>query len=316
MKMLLALLLSLVTTAAVAQSTAGTMRIIVPFGPGGVQDILARTVSSELGIQLGRNVIVENRPGAGNTIATAAVAKAAPDGNTLILAGSNHFISGALYSKLSYDPLKDFTGVAHIGTVDSMLMINADVPAKSVSEFISYAKANPGKLNYSSAGSGSVAHLSFAYFANLAGIDIVHVPYKSAGEALQEMIAGRVQAVSPATISALPFVKDPRVRVLGMTGVKRSKFLPDVPTIAEAGVPGYEFDSWMGLIGPAGIPRATVDQIDAAMGVLLKDSAILERLAKQGVEPRALSPEAFNAILRADAVKMERVVKISGARVD
>jgi tripartite-type tricarboxylate transporter receptor subunit TctC len=313
MKLLLALAFSLVSLHAAAQ---GVTRIVVPFAAGGVQDILARAISAELGTQLGRSVIVENRPGAGNTIGTAFVAKSAPDGSTLILAAASHTISGSLYAKLPYHPLNDFTAVAHIGSVDYVLMINAGVPAKNTAEFVAYGKANPGKLNYATAGNGSATHLSMAYFASLAGIDMVHVPFKATGEAINEVLAGRAHAVIAANIGALGYVKDARVRMLGSTGARRSRFLPDLPTVAESGVPGYEFDSWLGLLAPAGVPRATAEQINAAMATLLKDPVILGRLAKQGIEPQAMSVDAFNALLGDDFAKMAKVVKASGARID
>jgi tripartite-type tricarboxylate transporter receptor subunit TctC len=287
----------------------------VPFAAGGVQDILARAINAELGAQLGRNVIVENRPGAGNTIGTAFVAKAAPDGNTLILAAASHTISGSLYSRLSYHPINDFTAVAHIGTVDYVLMTTSTIPAKSVAEFVAYARANPGKLNYASAGNGSATHLAMAYFASLAGIELVHVPFKATGEAINEVLAGRAHAVIAAQIGALAFVKDERVRMLASTGSHRSKFV-QLPTVAESGVPGYVFDSWLGLLAPAATPRPVVESINAAMEKLLREPVILERLAKQGIEPQALSVEAFNALLREDFAKMAKVVKASGARID
>jgi tripartite-type tricarboxylate transporter receptor subunit TctC len=299
-----------------AQAQSGVTRIVVPFAAGGVQDILARAINTELGAELRRSVIVENRPGAGNTIGTAFVAKAPPDGSTLILAAASHTISGSLYSKLPYHPINDFTAVAHIGTVDYVLMISAGVPAKSTSEFVAYAKANPGKLNYASAGNGSATHLAMAYFAALAGIELVHVPFKATGEAINEVLAARAHAVIAANIGALAFVKDERVRMLGTTGAKRSKFLPQLPTVAESGVPGYVFDSWLGLLAPAGTPRAVVGEINAAMEKLLRDPVILERLAKQGIEPQHLSVDAFNALLREDFAKMAKVVKASGARID
>ncbi len=291
-------------------------RIVVPFAAGGVQDILARAINAELGAQLGRNVIVENRPGAGNTIGTAYVAKAAPDGHTLILAAASHTISGSLYSKLSYHPISDFTAVAHIGTVDYVLMTTSTIPAKSVAEFVAYARANPGKLNYASAGNGSATHLAMAYFASLAGIELVHVPFKATGEAINEVLAGRAHAVIAANIGALAFVKDERVRMLASTGSRRSKFLPQLPTIAESGVPGYVFDSWLGLLAPAATPRPVVEQLNSAMEKLLREPLILERLAKQGIEPQALTVEAFNALLREDFARMAKVVKASGARID
>ena len=298
------------------QGQSNVTRIVVPFAAGGVQDILARAINAELGTLLGRSVIVENRPGAGNTIGTAFVAKAPPDGNTLILAAASHTISGSLYSKLSYHPIKDFTAVGHIGTVDYVLMTSSSIPAKSVAEFVAYAKANPGKLNYASAGNGSATHLAMAYFASLAGIDLVHVPFKATGEAINEVLAGRAQAVIAANIGALAFVKDERVRMLASTGAHRSKFLPQLPTVAESGVDGYVFDSWLGLLAPAATPRPVLEQINAAMQKLLRDPVILERLAKQGIEPRALSVDAFNALLREDFARMAKVVKASGARID
>ena len=309
----------ILATCAMAASAAAAqpvMHIVVPFGAGGVQDIVARSFNAELGALLGRSVIVENRAGAGGTIGAAYVAKAAPDGNTLILAAASHTIAGSLYARLPYRPLEDFTAVAHIGNVDYVLMSSAQVPARSVAEFVAYARANPGKLNYASAGNGSATHLSMAYFASLAGLEMTHVPFKSTGEAMQEVLAGRAQAVIAANIGALPYANDTRVRMLGSTGAQRSKFLPDLPTIAESGVPGYRFDSWIGLLGPAGIPAATLASINAAVGKLLRDPLILQRLAKQGIEPRALSPEEFSSLLKADYAKMAKIVKASGAKID
>jgi len=288
---------------------------VVPFGAGGVQDILARAISNELGALIGRTVIVENRTGAGGTIANASVAKSTPDGSTLVLSAASHTITGHVYSKLPYHPIDDFTGVAHIGTVDYVLIINSQLPAKDLKEFIAYAKANPGKLNYATAGNGSATHLSMAYFAGLNGLDMVHIPYKATNEAVQEVIAGRSHAVISSTIGALPFTREPRVRMLAVTGAQRSKFIPELPTVAES-VPGYTFDSWMGLLAPAATPRPVVEQINAAVNKLLKDPVILDRLDKQGVVPRAMTPEAFNALLREDYVKMGRVVKTAGARID
>jgi tripartite-type tricarboxylate transporter receptor subunit TctC len=309
---LLALLLFFVGTVHAQPVT----RIVVPFAAGGVQDIVARSINAELGTALGRSVIVENRAGAGGTIGTGSVAKAAPDGQTLVLSAASHTIAGSLYAKLPYDPLKDFTPVAHIGNVDYVLMSSSEVPAKNVGEFVAYAKANPGKLNYASAGNGSATHLSMAYFAAMAGIEMVHIPYKATGEAVQEVLAGRSHAVIAANIGAIPYAKDARVRMLGSTGTHRSKFLPDLPSVDESGVRGYAFDSWMGLLGPAGIPSQTVDAINAAVGKLLKDPVILARLDKQGVVPEHMTPAAFGELLKKDYDKMARVVKLSGARID
>ena len=313
MRQLVALLFSLTVNAVWAQGSV--VRIVVPFAAGGVQDIVARSFNAELGAALGRSVIVENRPGAGGTVGTGSVAKAAPDGATLILAAASHTIAGSLYAKLAYDPIADFAGVAHIGNVDYVLMINANVPATNVREFVSYLKNNPGKLNYATAGNGSATHLSMAYFCGLAGVEMVHIPFKATGEAVNEVLAGRAHAVIAANIGALPYTRDTRVRMLGATGAKRSKFLPDLPAVAES-LPGYEFDSWIALLAPAATPRPLVDQVNAAVAGLLKDPVILGRLDKQGVVPQAMTPDALNALLKADFQKMARVVKASGARID
>ncbi len=307
--------LALSGSAAFAQTTRIT-KIVVPFAAGGVQDILARAISNELGTALNASVIVENRPGAGGTVGTGFTAKAAPDGNTLILAAASHNIAGSLYTNLAYDPQKDFTPIAHIGSAGYVLMIHPDVPAKTAAEFIRYARANPGKMNYATAGVGSATHLSMAYFCGLAGIDLVHVPLKATGEAINEVLSGRAHAVIAASIGALPFVKDSRIRLLGVTSQKRSKYLPELPSLAESGLPGYEFDSWFGLLGPAGVSKAEAERINNAMGVLLKSPVILERLDKQGIEPRALTPDAFAQLLKADYTRMAQVVKASGAKVE
>ena len=230
-------------------------RIVVPFAAGGVQDIVARSINAELGAALGRTVIVENRAGAGGTIGTGSVAKAAPDGQTLILSAASHTIAGSLYAKLPYDPLKDFTPVAHIGNVDYVLMSSSAVPAKTVADFVAYAKANPGKLNYASAGNGSATHLSMAYFIAMAGIEMVHVPYKATGEAVKEVLAGRSQAVIAANIGAIPYAKDARVRDARLDRHQALEIPARSATVDESGVRGYAFDSWMGLLGPAGMPQ-------------------------------------------------------------
>lgn len=293
-----------------------TVRIVVPFAAGGVQDILARSLSNELRVALNQTVVVENRPGAGGTVGTGAVAKSEPDGTVMVMAAASHNIAASLYPKLAYDPLKDFTPLAHIGTASYVLMVHPSIPAKTVGEYIAYAKANPGKLNYATAGNGSATHLSMAYFNGMAGIDVVHVPLKATGEAINEVISGRAHAVIAASIGALGFVNDSRLRLLGSTSLERSKFLPALPTIAESGLPGYQFDSWFGLLGPAGVPVAEADRINAAIGQLLRDPVILERLDRQGVEPRAMTNAEFAKLLAADAQRMAAVVKTSGARID
>ena len=301
---------------ALAQTNPKVAHLVVPFAAGGVQDLLARAMYAELGAALGQTVIVENRPGAGGTVGTGYVAKSAPDSNTMVLAAASHNIAGSLYAKLAYDPQKDFVPMAHIGTADYVLMIHPDVPAKTAAEYIRYAKANPGKMNYATAGVGSATHLSMAYFNGLAGIDVVHVPLKATGEAINEVISGRAQAVIAASIGALAFAKDSRIRLIGVTSPKRSKYLPDVPAISESGLPGYQFDSWLGLLGPAATPALEVNRVNAAMAKVLKDPVILERLDKQGIVPLAMSNADFAKLLAIDYERMAKVVKVSGAKVE
>jgi tripartite-type tricarboxylate transporter receptor subunit TctC len=308
---------ALLSAVGMAQAQSGKpVRIVVPFAPGGVQDILARSFYVEMGQALGQTVIVENRAGAGGTIGNAFVARAEADGSVMVMAAASHNIAGSLYTKLSYDPQKDFAPLGHIGSASYVLMVHPDVPAKTAAEYIRYAKANPGKMNYATAGVGSATHLSMAYFNGLAGIDVVHVPLKATGEAINEVISGRAQAVIAASIGALAFAKDSRIRLLGVTSPKRSKYLPDLPTIAESGLPGYQFDSWFGLLGPAAVPAEQANRIHAAISKLLKDPVILERLDKQGIEPRDLSNADFGKLLAADYVRMAQVVKASGAKID
>ncbi|MBP8061702.1 MAG: tripartite tricarboxylate transporter substrate binding protein [Polaromonas sp.] len=307
--------LALAAGTSMAQSQR-VARIVVPFAAGGVQDLLARAMTNELALALGQTVIIDNKPGAGGTVGTGYVAKSAPDSGVMVMAAASHNISGSLYNKLSYDPQKDFAPLAHIGNAGYVLMIHPDVPARNAAEFIRYAKANPGKMNYATAGVGSATHLSMAYFNGLAGIDLVHLPLKATGEAINEVISGRAQAVIAASIGALAFAKDSRIRLIGVTSPKRSKYLPEVPTIAESGLPGYQFDSWFGLLGPAGTPAADINRVNAAMGKLLKDPVILERLDKQGIEPAFMNNTDFARLLAQDYERMAKVVKASGAKVE
>lgn len=291
------------------------IRVVIPFTTGGVQDTLARSISNELGAALGQPVIIENRPGAGGTVAANAVAKSAPDGYTLILAAASHTINGTLYSKLNYDPVKDFAAAAYIGNTSYIMVVSASVPAKSVAEFVSYAKARPGQLNYATAGSGSATHLAMAYFSGMAGLDIVHIPTKGAGDAMTEVLAGRSQVMINANNVALPFAKDSRVRLLGVTSEKASPFVPGVEPIAAA-LPGYVFDSWFGLLAPAGTPADIVNKLNTEMSKVLKRPEVIERLTRQGIEAGSMTPEAFGQLLRQDFDRMAKVVKTSGAKAD
>ena len=294
------------------------IRIVVPFGTGAVQDTVARAFDNELGAALNAAVIVENRAGAGGTVGAALVAKAPPDGNTLVLAAASHHIAGFLYSKLPYEPLKDFVGVANLGNAGYVLAVASDLGVANTAEFIQRVKANPGKYNYASAGNGSATHLAMASFLAKAGLEMTHIPTKSTGEAVNEVLAGRVQAVISSSVGVMGFQSDPRMKLLASTGQARSQFLPTLPTVAESGLPGYAFDSWIGLLAPAGTPRAEVERLNAATRKVLADPAIQERFKRLGVEPRnqTENAEEFQKRLRADWEAMGAVVKASGAKVD
>jgi tripartite-type tricarboxylate transporter receptor subunit TctC len=292
------------------------IRIVVPFGPGAVQDTVARTFNAELGQILGASVIVENRPCAGGTVGTGAVAKAT-DNNTLVLAAASHTLAGHLYSKLGYDPIKDFVGVAHIGNSGYVIAAPGNLGVNSLADYVKLLKGKPGQLNYASAGNGSATHLGMAYFLAKAGVEMQHVPMKSTGDAVNEVLAGRVQGVTSALIGITAFKQDPRIKLLAYTGTQRSKFLPELPTAAEAGVPGYKFDSWIGVLAPSTMPKAEVDKLNAAINKALADPAVQERLTRLGVETGpALSSDDFQKLLRADYEAAGVLVKASGARIE
>ena len=291
------------------------IRVISPFATGGVLDNMVRAIQNELSAALGQPIILENRPGAGGTVGTGSVARAAADGYTLLIAANSHHINGHVYAKLAYDPGGDFTGVAPIGTTGYVLMIPAALPVKTVDEFVKYMRANPGKFNYASAGVGSATHLSMAYLTNIANLDMLHVPMKSTGEAVTEVLAGRAHAVMPANIGAIPFAADARVRLIGVTSRESTPFLPDLPPIART-VPGYEFDSWLGLLAPAKTPAAVLERLYRDIVAILKRPEVQERLAKQGVDALWMTREQFNKYLAADLTRMGRVVKAAGAKID
>ena len=291
------------------------IKIVVPFSPGSVQDALARSFSNELGQALGQSVLVENKAGAGGTVGTGIVSKSAPDGYTLVMAAASHNINGTLFPKLSFDPIKDFTAAAYIGTSSYILMTNTEFPAKTVAEFIALAKAKPGGFNYASAGNGSASHLAMAYFDSMAGIDLVHIPTKGTGDAITELLANRAQAVIAANVAALPFAADNRIRFLGVSSEKSSPFVPGIPPISNT-VKGYVFDSWFGLLAPAGTPKEVTNKISTEMAKLLKQPDIIERMRRQGIEIGSLTPSEFNQLLVKDFDRMANVVRSSGAKAD
>ena len=299
-----------------AQAEQRVIRIVVPYGTGAVQDTIARAIGDELGQALNASIVVENRAGAGGTVGTSQVARANPDGNTLVLAAASHNIAGYLYKNLSYDPYKDFTGVAYLGNTGYIILASSSLNAKTTADFIQAVKAKPGAYDYASAGNGSASHLGMASFLTAAGAQMQHIPMKSTGDAVTELLAGRVQAVTAATIGVTAYRNDPRVTFLAYTGKARSRFAPDLPTVAESGLPGYAFDSWLGLLAPAGISAADRDQINAAVNKVLADPKVQSRLASLGVEAEAKSAAQFQELLKADYEAAGKLVAASGARVE
>lgn len=299
-----------------AQTGASASKIVVPFAAGGARELPARSIQQELSKEMGQNWIIEAKPGAGGAIGTVAVARSAPDGKTLLMAASSHFVTAAMGAKPFYEPLKEFVPVANIGNQSYILLVNAQLPVKSVGEFIKYAKAHPGELNYNSAGVSSSTHLAMAYFAKSAGLDILHIPYKGTAEAVTDVSGGRGHAVIVPTAGVGAYLQDPKLRVLGITATKRSSLLPNIPTFSESGLPGFVFDSWFGLLAPAGTPPAVVEKINAAVNKVIALPEVKERLQKHGIESAQLSVEGFNKLFLNDFELMNKVVKESGITRD
>jgi len=299
-----------------AQTGASVSKIVVPFAAGGARELPARSIQQELSKEMGQNWIIEAKPGAGGAIGTVAVARSAPDGKTLLMAASSHFVTAAMGAKPFYEPLKEFVPVANIGNQSYILLVNAQLPVKTVGEFIKYAKAHPGELNYNSAGVSSSTHLAMAYFAKSAGLDILHIPYKGTAEAITDVSGGRGHAVIVPTAGVGAYLQDPKLRVLGITATKRSSLLPNIPTFSESGLPGFVFDSWFGLLAPAGTPPAVVEKINAAVNKVIALPEVKERLQKHGIESAQLSVEGFNKLFLNDFELMNKVVKESGITRD
>ena len=316
-----ALAFSLALTAcggAWAQSyPAKPIRFIVPFPPGGSADILARAIGQKAGEGLGQSLVVENRPGAGTAIGAEALAKSPADGYAVMIGTvSSHAINPALNPKLTYDPVKDFTPISLVASIPFAMIVHPSVPAKSVRELISLAKSKPASLNYSSAGNGTSNHLAGELLKSMAGIDIVHIPYKGSAPALNDLVAGQVSLMFDLVLTAAPHVKSGAVRGLAVTGAKRSSALPDLPTVAESGVPGYEVSAWFGIFAPAEVPQPVVQRLNAEFVKALQQPDLRQRLASQGAEPLTSTPDEFTAYLRSEIAKWAKVVKDSGMKVD
>ena len=286
------------------------LRIIVPFAPGGSTDIFARLVGERLQGPLGQNVLIENRAGASGNIGAEAVAKAPPDGYTLLMATTGVMaINNALFKSMSYDAAKDFEPVIFIASITNVLSVPVDLPAQSVTELVALAKKDPGKLTFASSGAGSSTHLSAELFKSMAGIDVVHIPFKGSGQALIDVVAGRVSMIFDNMPSALPHIKGGKLRALGVTGLKRSPALPDVPTIAEAGVPGYDSLSWSGFALPAGTPRDIVQRLNRETAAILASAEMKQKLGEQGADAIGGAPEVFADHVRREREKWGRLVR-------
>ncbi len=302
---------------AIAQSyPAKPVRIVVGLAPGGGTDIVARMVGQRLSAAIGQQVIIDNRPGASGNIAAEIVAKAPADGYTLIVVTASHAINPSLFSKMGYDPIKDFSAVTQLTEQPYLFVVNPSVPAKSVKEFVALAKSRTGGVTYASSGAGLLGHLGMELLKSQAKFDAVHVPYKGASPALVDTIAGQVDAFLPTIISGLPQVKSGKVRVIGVTTLKRAALLPDVPTIAEQGFPGYEVNGWYGLLAPAGTPKDVIAYVNREVVQVLRSTEGRERLAAEGAEGVGTTPEQFAAYMQSEMVKWSKVVKQSGARAD
>jgi tripartite-type tricarboxylate transporter receptor subunit TctC len=290
--------------------------MIVPLAPGGGSDIVGRIIALELVNYWGQSVVVDNRPGAGSTVGTSIAAKAPADGYTLLVSSSSIAISPALYKNLIFDIKRDFAGITLIASQPSILAVHSSVPVNSVKELIALARAQAGKLTYASAGAGSATHLGTELLKYTAGMDILHVPYKSAGQATSALLSGEAQILVTNMASVLPHVKSGRIKVLGVTSLKRSPLAPDLPTVAEAGVPGFEYTTWYGMLVPAGTPRSIVDRLQVDAAKIIKTTQVQERFAAQGLDVYGTSAVEFETYLNAEIAKWNKLVRMAGVRVE
>jgi len=298
------------------QYPSKSARIIVPFGAGGPADIYARYLAQRLQEPLGQSFVIDNRPGAGSIIGTDLVAKSPPDGYTLLLMSNTHTVNESLVPKKPFALMKDFLPIAPINYSDLVLVVHPSVPAKSIKELIALAKAKPNGLNYASSGTGTPYHMAGELFKSMAGVQIVHIPHKGSGEARTSVMSGQVEIMLDAITTMAPMARAARVRALGTTGAKRSTALPDVPTIAEAGVKDYEATIWLGIMAPAGTPKPIVDRLNAEIGKIVARPDVKKAWNEQGAEPMAMTPAEFEKFLNADIAKWAHVVKVAGVKPD
>ena len=294
-----------------------TVRLIAPFAPGGATDVLARLAAQKLSERWGQTVITDNRVGAGGHIGAELAARAAPDGYTLLVAGTPHAIGMSLYKKLAYDLVKDLAPANRIATYPSAIAVHPSLPAKNVKELIAIAKARPGQLNFGSAGVGSPNGLALELFQTMAKVKMQHIPYKGgSGQMVSELIAGQVQLASIGLPPVMPYVKSGRLRVIAVTGLARSELLPQTPTVHESGLPGFDVTSWYGIFGPAALPKDIVAKLNADIAAILNTPDLKQRLDALGAEPGSMSVDAFSKYVREEVTKWAKVVKDSGATAD
>lgn len=306
----------LASTGALAQQyPAKPVRIVAPFSPGGGTDFIARFIAQKLTERLGQSVIVDNRPGAGGNLGAELAVKSPPDGYTLLLVAGSYTVNPSLY-KLSFDSANDITPIIQLSQGPFVVAVHPSVPVKSLQELIDYARRNPDKLAYGTSGSGSVTHLATELFLDMAKIKMVHVPYKGTGPALNDAIAGTVQVLFGSVATTLQHIKSGRLRGLAVTTAKRISAAPELPTVAEAGVPGYEVVLWHGLVGPKGIPRPVVDRLNSEIGQALKVKETGEHLAADGVSPAGGTPEQFHALIKSDIERWRKVVQAAGVKIE
>ncbi len=292
------------------------IRLVIPFPPAGATDVLGRALGQKLSESLGQAVVIENRPGAGSTIGAEQVANAPADGYTLLLASGSLCISANLYKKLPFDPARSFAPVSLVGHVPHMLVVNPAVPAGSVKELIKLAKARPGEINVASQGNGTLSHMELELFKQAAGVELTHVPYKGSSNAMTDLLAGNVSMLFDSVTSSLPMVKKGQLRALGVVSPKRLAFAPDIPTITEAGVPGFDAANWFALLAPAGTSREIVQVLNTHVARALESAELRQRLAAQGAVLESSTPEALAALIRDDLDRWAKVVKQAGIKLE
>jgi len=292
------------------------VRIIVPFLPGGGTDLLARIIGQKLTESLGVTFVVENRAGAGGVVGADVVAKARADGYTLITVSASHAINPSIYKKLPFDPVRDFAPITTLAGGPNLLVVHPSIPARNVKELVTLAKARPGMIAYASAGTGTPPHLGGELFKSMAGIDLIHVPYKGNGPAYTDLISGQVPVMFPNVSTGMQYVKAGRVRALAVTSITRTRIAPEIPTIDESGVPGYELNSWYGMLTTAGTPPATVSRLQFEIAKALQLPDVREKLISQGMEPTANTPVEFAAMITAEIAKWAKVAKLSGLKAE